>query len=126
MLPNDAKVHFNVLDYVEREVRGEVVAGKGWKGAPAADTRAAVLKIEFGLGAAKGMHEIDMMEAFTSWQEVVSESTGASSVRGRGRWAQIQRTSNTQDDQRLPASNSNSGSCDFSTLSNRTRTVHCT
>lgn len=113
VLPNLAKIHGNVVEYFEHQVQGKVVAGKGWT-RPAPKAEEAVLKIEFGLGARKGMEGIDMMEVFATWRDGSATKLRASEnvkemLRGRGGWQRVQ-----QQTQLLKSSGAES--CDFSNL----------
>ena len=120
VLPNEAKIHFNVHEYFEHQLQGKVAAGEGWKRAPV-QAEHAVLKVEFGLGTSKGMQGIDMVEAFASWRDATSGAANGLRAAGeegglnaRGRWKEVQELTGAQQTQSLR--DGSRSRCDLSQL----------
>lgn len=117
VIPREAKIHFNVLDFFEHELHGVTPSGEGWKRTPAS-FEGAVLKVEFGLGTSKGMSGIDMAAAVDGWRTKLHGS-GSGDVRSsststrRGRWGAVHQL----------AGRSTSLRCDFSGLDVQLTTV---
>jgi hypothetical protein len=125
VLPNEAKIHFNVLEYFEHQLQGKVASGEGWKRAPV-NAENAVLKVEFGLGTSKGMQGIDMLEAFASWRDTTSgaiglRAAGEGGLNARGRWKEVQQLTRAHHAQSLR--DGSRGRCDLSQLGVRAREV---
>ena len=121
VIPREAKIHFNVLDFFEHELHGVTPSGEGWKRTPTSFD-GAVLKVEFGLGTSKGMGGIDMASAVDGWRaklhgsgsgDVRSSSSPSSASTRRGRWGAVHQL----------AGRSTSLRCDFSGLDVQISTV---